>query len=226
MARVITLADFRPAERSDGVPWSQARIEETDDPGKEWSAVKTVAVEPVDEDPSEPSLRSFTAAASKDWTRLVFLDAEEGEDAPLPMFYVPGPAFRPTLAQVSAVMRARTYSAAKTDPENPMEVLAGGVQLGQFGEDTRPTAEEVETELIPAAATDLSAAIGRVPGVLLDDSRRTTALKVGAEIERSFIPETADEGKTTYQTLRMTYEAQARDLRQRLQWWALVEAGE
>lgn len=225
MAQVLTLADFRPGQRADGVPWAKARIEETNDPAGEWKEVKVVDLEPLDEDPAEPGLRSFTSAVTKEWARVVFLDSEEGEDVPSPMVFVAGPAFRPTLSEVSALMRARTYAGKTTpDPENPMAVLSGGALVGQFGANTTPTAAEVEGELIPAACRDLQAATGTVPGFLLDETRRTAGLKVGAEIERSYIPEQADEGKTTYQTLRITFEEQARALRQRLQWWALAKA--
>jgi len=225
VARVLTLADFRPGQRADAVPWTRARIEETDDPAGEWGEVKVVDLDPLDEDPADPALRSFTSAVSKEWVRIVFLDKEEGEDAPSPMVFVAGPAFRPTLSEVSALMRARTYAGKTTpDPEDPMAVLAGGALVGKFGTNTTPTADEVESELIPAACRDLHAATGTVPGFLLDETRRTAALKVGAEIERSYIPEQADEGKTIYQTLRITFEQQARALRERLQWWALVKA--
>jgi hypothetical protein len=224
MARVVTLADFRPGQRADGMPWTKARIEQSKDPAGEWKEVEVVDIDPVDEDPADPGLRSFTATVTEDWVRLVFLDGAAGEDAPTEAVFVPGPAFRPTLTEVSAAMRARTYTKNGPNPDKPLESIAGGVLAGQFGDNTRPTAEEVENELIPAACTDLEAEVGTIPGFLLGQARRTSVLKVGAEIERSYIPEQADEGKTTYQTLRLTFEAQAKALRQRLQWWALGKA--
>jgi hypothetical protein len=224
VAQVLTLADFRPSARADDVPWAEVRVEQADFPDSQWALVTMLSIDPVDEDPADPALRSFTAAVTKDWARLVFLDADGGEDKPCAAVYVPGPVFRPTLSEVSALMRARTYSGATPDPKNPMAVLAGGALVGEFDEDTRPTGEEIESELIPAACTDLLSAAGSIPGFLLGEARRTAALKVGAEIERSYIPEQADEGKTIYQTLRITFEEQARALRQRLQWWALAQA--
>ncbi|HEX5592029.1 MAG TPA: hypothetical protein VFX35_01635 [Solirubrobacterales bacterium] len=221
MARVLTLADFRPGERVDGVAWSQVRVEQADKPAGDWGAVKTLSLEPLDANPADPALRSVTIEVEKDWVRLVFLDGEGGEDAPCPMVYAPGPSFRPTLGQVSALMRARTYS-SEGNAEDPMSVLPGAALAGEFNATTRPTAEEVEDELIPAACSDLISEIGlAIPGFLIEEVRRAAALKTGAEIERSYIPEQADEGKTTYQTLRLTFEGQASSLRQRLQWWGL-----
>ncbi|HUB99102.1 MAG TPA: hypothetical protein VMS11_04695 [Solirubrobacterales bacterium] len=221
MPRVITLSDFRPSERVDEKAWIGARIEETDDPSGSWEEVESVTLDPVDEDPAEPTLRSFTAAASKAWIRIVFLDEDGGEDAPSPMVFVAGSPFRPTLAQVSAILRARTYSGAEPDPDNPMDVLAGGVVLGEFVGDK---AETIEDDLIPKACIDVERAVGRqVPGIYLDDARHIAAVRTASEIERSYIPEQASETKTIYQTLRMTFEEEATALRRRLQWWVLAE---
>lgn len=227
MARVLTLAHFRPGQRVDGVPWTQVRVEQTDDLSEEWETVKTFSLEPLDEDPADPALRTVTTSVEKAWARLVFLDAEEGEDAPSPMVYVAGPLFRPTLGQVSALMRARTYESDDGNAEENLEgpSPASGELAGQFNERTLPTAADVEEELIPAACSDLTSEVGDlIPGFLIEEARRAAALKTGAEIERSYIPEGADEGKTTYQTLRLTFEGQARSLRQRLQWWALEQS--
>jgi hypothetical protein len=226
MARVITLADFRPAARADSAPWAKARVEESDDPTTDWVEVEVKDLDPVDEDPAEPCLRSITATVTKAWARLVFLDGTGGEDAPSPIVFVAGPQFRPPVTWVSAVLRARTYTGQPPDPDNPMAVLVGGSLAGAFGADTRPTAAELENDLIPQACLDVSRAVGRVPGELLDDARRVAALRTAAEIERSYIPEQADDTKTIYQTLRLTFEEQAEALRKRLQWWGIAEGME
>jgi hypothetical protein len=216
MPRAVTLADFRPAERADGQPWIEVRIEETDDPAGKWSEVKSTTLEPVDEDPSEPSFRSFTTGVEKAWVRLVFLDAEGNEDAPCPMVYVAEPQFRPTVAQIAGILKARTYDMGG-------DGLAGGDLLEEFGDDTRPSAEYLEAQAIPQACIDVDRAVGPAPGFLLDDKRRVAAFRAAAESERSYIPESTEETQPIYQTLRMTYEEQAKELRQRLQWWALTK---
>ncbi len=215
MARAITLADFRPSPRADGEPWTEARIEEADEFDGSWSEAKSVELDPVDEDPTAPALRSFTVASDKEWLRIVFLDGEGSEDEPSAPVATSGHPFRPTVTHVAAVLRARTY----TDAEDG---LVGGEMAGEFNSDTTPTAEQLENDLIPQSCTDLIRGVGGVPGVRIDDARRVTALGVAAEIERSYLPEQAEPDASTFQTLRKTHAEESQRLRQALQWWALT----
>lgn len=221
MARILGLADFRPSKRFDGQVWTQVRVEETDDPSGSWVEVTTADLEPADADATKPSLRSISASVSKAWARLVFTHEEE-EDAPCPPVFVEGPSFLPTVADVSAILRARTYSGRHPDPENPMAVLAGGVQLGEFDENTTPTAEDVAERIIPSAVQDVLLELGDVPGELVGETRRVAALRAATECERSYIPEQADETRTVYQTLRLTYQEEVTKLASNLQWWLLT----
>lgn len=219
MARVVTLANFRPAERADGQPWTKVRVEEVGDPSHEWDEVKAISLEEVDEDPAEPELRSFTVSVSKDWVRLVFVDAEDNEDAPQPHVYVPGPAFRPVGDDVAAIILARTYTGSGQD-DDVMSVLTGGEMAGEFNSETRPTAETLDSRLIPQACIDVQREVGEVPGFLIGDARRITAIRAAAEAARSsYEPDGVTGG--IYQTLRMTFEEQAETLRRRLQWWVV-----
>jgi hypothetical protein len=216
MARAVTLADFRPSPRADGEAWTKARIEKADAFEGTWEEVKAVDLDPVDKDPTEPALRSFTIGADKEWLRIVFLDGEGNEDEPSPPVATSGHPFRPPVAQVSAILRARTY----TDAD---ESVVGGELSGEFSADTTPTAEQVENDLIPQSCTDLIRAVGHVPGVYLGDARRVVALGVVAEIERSYIPEQAEPDGTIFQTLRKTHAEESLSLRIALQWWAVTQ---
>ena len=60
MAQVITLEDYVPAARFDSIPWTQARIEEGATIDGAFAAIQTIAISPVDADPSTPAARSFT----------------------------------------------------------------------------------------------------------------------------------------------------------------------
>lgn len=226
MAGVLTLADFRPSPRVDGVAWTKVRIEESDDPAEAWSEVEIADLEPVDEDPAKPVLRSITTVeAAKEWVRLVFLDADGNEDTPSPMAARVGLQFRPTATQIAGILRARTYSGQEPDPENPMEVLAGGKLLGEFTDKTVPTLVQVEGTYIPDACVDVHRALGYVPGELLDDARRAAAMRCAAEIERAYIPEQSDEGRTIYQTLRMTASEDVEKLVGNLRLWLWANRG-
>lgn len=219
MPRVVELADFRPSPRHDGQEWTSVRIEETDDPvGGEWTEVETVALDPLDEDPKKPGLRSFTTAAGeKEWYRPVFLREDE-EDQPCAFAAADFPQFAPTIEDISSILRARTYV---DGDEDDVDALAGGSEAGVFNGETRPTAEQVE-ETIPRASRDLGIELGRVPGELLGEARRVAALRVATEIERSYIPEQTEPEQSIYQTLRMTYEQEAATLSRTLQWWVLA----
>lgn len=217
-ARIITLSEFRPSKRSDGVAWAKARIEQSGSPDQGWEELKTVTLEPVDEDPTDPALRSFTVEASKAWLRIVFLDGEEKKDAPSPVVSLLGAPFRPPIRQVSAILRARTY-AVGSDEET------GGDLVGEFTAGTWPTAEEVEDTLIPQACVDVERATGRVPGELLEEARRVAALRTASEIERSYIPEQADETHTIFQTLRKSFEEELATLNGNLWQWTLANRG-
>lgn len=86
MSQVITLADYVPAARFDGIPWTQAKIEEGIDITGPFVELETVAISPVDIDPAHPSARSFTTALASEtedlWYRIVFLDAIGNDTLP------------------------------------------------------------------------------------------------------------------------------------------------
>lgn len=221
MPRVVQLADFRPSPRHDGQPWTSVRVEQADNPTEDWEEVSESELEPTDSDASRPALRSVTAQGDKPWRRLVFLRDEE-EDAPQPFVFAEGAPFLPLVSAVSPILFARTYSGAEPDPDEPMKVLAGGEVQGEFSDTTRPTADEVEEKYIPQSARDVALELGTVPGELLEDARRVSALRAATEIERAKAPEQATEGKTLYQTLRMTYQEEVDKLAGTLQWWVLA----
>lgn len=224
MPQVVELAAFRPSPRHDGVAWSQIRVDQASDPGGDWTEVETLEIESVDADPERPQLRSVTTeGVTEEWVRLVFL-GESGEDRPCPYMHTGSIPFLPTLADISSILRARTYSKGVVDPDNPMSAVAGGVLEGEFSDGTRPTAQEVEGKFIPQASRDLLTAVGTVPGLFLDRARRIAALRVAVEIERSFVPELSEGKGSIYQTLRMTYDEEVEKLQTTLQWWALSQS--
>jgi hypothetical protein len=210
---LVTLADFRPSPRADGELWTKALIEEADGPPEPatWTTVKEVVLEVnEEEDAAKPALRSFTVTPTKEWLRITFLDKSGGEDNPSPPIFAAGPPYRPTLAQVSAILRARTYD------DNSEEA-------GEFNEDTRPTEAEVERDLIPQACQDVKLSVGRVPGELLEVARGVAAIRAAAEIERSYLPEQSEQGAAIYQTLRFTFDEEIETLCRTMQWWFLNE---
>jgi hypothetical protein len=86
LSYVVSLEDFKPPPRFDAVPWNRARIEEAP-PVRPfvWTAVETLALNPLDADPTQPQSRNLTttqAALPSGYYRVVFLDAADHEAPP------------------------------------------------------------------------------------------------------------------------------------------------
>lgn len=85
MTLVVSFTDYLPAARFDGVPWTEARIEEATTIGGPWTVIDTVPLNIIDADPSQPSLQSFTTTlgtAADLWYRVTFLDNQSGVSEP------------------------------------------------------------------------------------------------------------------------------------------------
>ena len=211
---LVSLADLRPTARFDEKPWNRARIESSADLAT-WATVTTIALDPLDEEPTEPQLRSLTFEGGDVWHRVVFLDDVDGEDQPSVPFAVAFPQFSPTLEDVGALLRARTYVDGGGDPD--------GTEVGTFNSDTRPTDTEVD-RLIRQAGSDVAMRIGAViPAEFQEDARHIVAMRTANLIELSYFPEQTGEDRTVYQSLRLTYEEEVAKLTRTLQWWALTQ---
>lgn len=78
MSQVVSFARYRPAPRFDGIPWTQAKIEEAESSIGPWALIDTIDLDPVDADPSKPATRNLTTTEGSDgifWYRVVFTDA-------------------------------------------------------------------------------------------------------------------------------------------------------
>lgn len=125
--------------------------------------------------------------------------------------------WRPTVAQVGAILRARTYT------DGDVGELEGGSEVGTFTNATRPTGAQVE-ELIDLAVADITGRVAaEFPDYLMASAQRVTALRAAAEVERSYIPEQADGTQTIYQTLRMTFDEEVKQLQTNMQWEVLAD---
>jgi hypothetical protein len=215
--KTVTLADFRPSRRADGQAWTKAKIEGAATANaKSWDLVAEVTLDPIDVDPLAPALRSFTVTTAFAWLRVVFIDKAGGEDLEV-LVSTSQHSFRPTVDEVAGILSARTYDTGG-------DGLAGGEQLGEFTEDTRPTAEQVEGR-ITKACTDVERATGSIPGEMIGDTRPIAAMRAASEVERSWEPEETEAGRTIYQTLRMTFESDLATLVGNLRLWTLANRG-
>jgi hypothetical protein len=80
-----------------------------------------------------------------------------------------------TTGDVATILRARTKTST-------------GEEAGDFGEDTRPTGDEVETLIARATASTL-AKTGAVPADLVDAAKAVVALRAAMLVELTMFPE-------------------------------------
>jgi len=79
MGEVVSFVGYRPPERFDQLPWTEVRIEEASDESGTYVQLETIALSPLDADPSQPAARSFTTqlgTAVGSWYRVIFADLD------------------------------------------------------------------------------------------------------------------------------------------------------
>jgi hypothetical protein len=81
---VLSLPGYVPPPRYDDLPWVAARLEEAATQGGLYVETETFTLDPVDQDPSMPRPRDFTADAGTVgyWYRLVWTDEAAAESVP------------------------------------------------------------------------------------------------------------------------------------------------
>lgn len=182
MAIVVSLRNFEPPPRYDGIPWTHARIEEGPTHDGPWTQLADMTLTPVDADPRYPMTRSWTienATIDSGWYKVTFLDATNDKIQPvepiqnLPDITVP---YTPTLNEVGVV------AAARTKDQYGNETLT-------FTSNTRPTGEQVRN-LIEVARDDVVSELDEdIPAEAADIVRAAVALRTAMLIETSYFPE-------------------------------------
>ena len=84
MPYVRSLEGFAPPKRYDGLPFTQALIQEAATSAGPWTTLETKTLSPVDADPANPATRSFTTALATlaaGWYRILWRDAAAAEFA-------------------------------------------------------------------------------------------------------------------------------------------------
>lgn len=137
MPLVRTFAGLRPPSRADGNPYTGLLVEEAPDADGDpqlWEELTTVTFTDADSDPTSPLARTVTVTANRDpgWYRLTWVDADDGA-AFCSMFRC---AARPSAGEVAQLLPART------------KVM--GAVTGEFGDDTIPTAADVDRYITTA----------------------------------------------------------------------------
>jgi hypothetical protein len=120
---VVSFVNMTPPARFDAVPWTDAQVEEAATEDGTWATIDTVALSPVDVDPSAPAARSFTTILGTGddlWYRVRFLDGSAGFSEPsLPFLNSPLESVSApyaTVSQLAALLKkdATAYATEMT----------------------------------------------------------------------------------------------------------------
>ena len=134
MAQVITFENYTPTPRYDSIAWTEARIYEAataDALDADWTLIDTIALSPVDADPSDPASRDLTTELASDtdelWYRIVFADSTGDTLTPtVPVQNVPSPTPYATVDELARILKIRTPSAEQTAAMERVLLAAAG----------------------------------------------------------------------------------------------------
>jgi len=115
MAQVITFENYLPAARYDALAWTEVEIEEAVAAIGPWTLIDTVALAPLDADPSNPAYRDITTELASDtaelWYRLIFKDATGDESqATQPIQNILPAVVYATVNELARILKIRTPS--------------------------------------------------------------------------------------------------------------------
>jgi hypothetical protein len=200
MTRVVTFDDYQPLVRFDSIPWTKVNIWEGASQNGPWIKIDMKNISPVDADPSNPAVRSFTTSLAAlpvgAWYYLEFEDAFSNKSPTAPEQDAPSPAasYLPLVSDVGALLRARTKDRY-------------GNEVGTFNENTRPTFDEVQ-RLIETAAGDVTDLIDYdIPLESYRAASGVIALGAAMLVELSYFPEQVAADKSAYQEYKDLYDA-------------------
>ena len=195
---IVTFENYLPQPRFDGEAWTGLRIEESASVDGPWADVETIALSPVDSDPTDPQSRSFTtelATLADGYYRVVFLDETGDESLPTEAVrYGPTQAssadIKPTVADVSNLIPGRVSEGN------------GGV----FGADTTPTGTQVAS-IIDLRAGEVYARCESIPVKQVSLAKVVVTLAAAIDIERGYFPQEQDNDSTILDNLGADFNA-------------------
>lgn len=86
MTQVVSFEGYTPPARFDTVAWTDAKVQEATAAAGPWTLIDTLALDPVDADPTDPATRNLTTENATDppglWYRIIFVDAGTGVSQP------------------------------------------------------------------------------------------------------------------------------------------------
>ncbi len=139
MAEVVTFLDYTPPARFDLLPWTQVQVLEAPAELGPFTLLDTIALSPVDTDPSDPAARSFTTelgTAIDYWYEVVFVDGSGDVSQPsVPVQNTVGDTAVPyaTAAELAAILQVNATTQAA--PLERVLLAAAGEINSEIGAD-------------------------------------------------------------------------------------------
>lgn len=195
---VVTFTDYQPLARHDNRPWTLINIYEGTSPDSTPDLIETIPMIPVDADPANPMVRSFTtelATLDSGWYKVTFEDAtgDTSETEPIHNVADPTAAYQPLVSDVAKLMRARTKDTL-------------GHEVGTFNASTRPTYDDV-LPLIAMSSRFVTTSIDtNIPESAYPNASAVIALRTAMQIELSYWPEQINTPRSPYQMLSDMYK--------------------
>jgi hypothetical protein len=176
---IVTFRGYQPPSRYDGLPFTLARIEESQD-NSAFSLVEVLPLVPVDTDPSRPLSRDFTtelATLVDGWYRLTFIDATGDESSPTESL------------QYRSVTPYATESDIRPYIEDIAALLRGRLKEGAFTATSKPNISQIERILTLASYSIMGRINARIPIEQADFARHVVGLEACRMVEQSYYVE-------------------------------------
>lgn len=141
MTIVVTFEGYRPPDRFDAEPWTEALIYESATVDGTYTLLDTISLTPVDADPTSPAARDFTTAlgtAADYWYQIVFVDGNGAVSIATTPVQNSTSAVTPyaTVDELSRILKIRNVTAEQTVAMERVLAAAAGEIDAEVGRDT------------------------------------------------------------------------------------------
>jgi hypothetical protein len=178
MTQIVSFVSYTPPQRFDTLPWTHVQIEEAPTSTGSWAVIDTLALSPLDVDPTNPQARSFTTAngtTTDQWYRISFVDAGLHLSEPTqPVQNTAGQA-PPVVAYIDTtelfrILKVRDPSAEQIAAAERVILTASGEIDAEIDRNTTVALETWQLQLAQSVCLDRAADLWRhtesAPGIL------------------------------------------------------------
>jgi hypothetical protein len=178
MTQIVSFVSYTPPQRFDSLPWTHVQIEEAPTSTGSWTIIDTLALSPLDVDPTTPQARSFTTAngtAADQWYRISFVDAGAHLSEPTPPVQNTAGQAPPVIAYIDTdelfrILKVRSPSADQITAAERVIMTASGEIDAEISRNTTTALETWQLQLAESVCLDRAADLWRhsesAPGIL------------------------------------------------------------